>query len=97
MNINETSRQEYISRINKVMNYVDSHIDEPLSLSSLAGIANFSAFHFHRIFTVMTGETPGDYVQRVRIEKAAFLLQNDKRMAISDIAFACGFGSILKN
>jgi len=94
MNINETSRQEYISRINKVMNYVDSHIDEPLSLSSLAGIANFSAFHFHRIFTAMTGETPGDYVQRVRVEKAAFLLQNDKRMAISDIADACGFGSI---
>jgi AraC family transcriptional regulator len=94
MNINEISRQEYISRINKVMNHVDAHIDQTLSLDALAEIANFSPFHFHRIFTVMTGETPGNYVQRIRIEKAAGLLQKDKKMTISDIAYACGFGSI---
>jgi AraC family transcriptional regulator len=94
MNINETSRQEYISRINKVMNYVDSHIDQTLNLDTLAGIANFSPFHFHRIFSVLTGETPGNFVQRMRVEKAARLLQNDKRMSISEIAYICGFGSI---
>ena len=32
MNINEASKQEYISRINKVMDYVDKHIDQTLSL-----------------------------------------------------------------
>ena len=94
MNINETSRQEYISRINRVMNYVDKHIDQTLNLDVLAGVANFSPFHFHRIFTVLTGETPGNFVQRMRIEKAALFLQNDKRMSIGDIAYACGFGSV---
>jgi len=94
MNVNETSRREYISRINRVMNHVDAHIDQPLSLGALAEIANFSPFHFHRIFTVLTGETPGNYVQRIRIEKAAGLLQHDKQMSISEIAYACGFGSI---
>ncbi|MDR1762117.1 MAG: AraC family transcriptional regulator [Bacteroidales bacterium] len=94
MNPNETSRQEYISRMNKVMNYVDNHIDKVLNLDVLAGVANFSPYHFHRIFTVLTGETPGNYVQRMRIEKAARLLQNDKRMSISEIAGVCGFGSI---
>ena len=94
MNINETSRQEYISRINKVMNYVDHHIDQTLSLGALAGIANFSPFHFHRIFTVLTGETPGNYVQRMRVEKAARFLKNDKHMSIGEIAYACGFGSL---
>ena len=94
MNISEISRQEYISRINKVMNYVDKHIDQTLSLGALAGIANFSPFHFHRIFTVLTGETPGNFVQRLRVEKAAWLLQNDKKMSIADIAYSCGYGSV---
>ena len=94
MNINETSRQEYISRINKVMDFVDRNLDQTLSLGVLADIANFSPFHFHRIFTVLTGETPGDFVQRIRIERAALLLQNDQRMTISDIAYSCGYGSV---
>ena len=94
MNINEISRQEYISRINKVMDYVDKNIDKALNLADLAGIANFSPFHFHRIFTVLTGETPGNFVQRLRVEKAASLLLNDKRMTISDIAYDCGYGSV---
>ncbi len=94
MNLNETSRQEYISRMNKVMNYVDRHIDKALNLDVLAGVANFSPYHFHRIFTFLTGETPGNYVQRMRVEKAARLLQNDKRMSISEIAYTCGFGSV---
>ena len=89
-----TSKQEYISRINKVMDYVDKHIDQTLSLGDLACIANFSPFHFHRIFTVLTGETPGNYVQRIRVEKAASLLQNDSRKSIGEIAYACGFGSV---
>ena len=94
MNANEASRQEYISRINKVMNYVEKHIDQTLSLYTLAGIANFSPFHFHRIFTFLTGETPNDYVQRIRIEKAAMRLQNDEKASIGEIAYACGFGNI---
>jgi AraC family transcriptional regulator len=94
MNINEASRQEYMARINRVTNYVDSHIDGALNLSTLAEVAHFSPFHFHRIFTVMTGETPNDYVLRLRLEKAARLLQNDKKISIAEIAADCGFGSV---
>ena len=94
MNTTEASRQEYISRINRVMDYVDKHIDKPLNLNTLAEIANFSLFHFHRIFTFFTGETPNDFVQRIRIEKAAIRLQNDVKASISEIAFDCGFGSV---
>lgn len=76
------------------MDYVSNHIDQALSLHALAGIASFSPYHFHRIFTVLTGETPGNYVQRMRVEKAARYLQNDKQMFIGEIAYACGFGSV---
>ena len=94
MNIQERSRIEYRARINRVMDYVDRHLDATLDLASLAGIAHFSPFHFHRIFTMMTGETPADYVQRLRVERAASWLQNDPRTPITEIAEACGFGSV---
>lgn len=35
----------------------------------MAGIACFSPFHFHRVFTFLTGETPTEYIKRTRIEK----------------------------
>ncbi len=94
MNIHERSRIEYRARINRVMDYVDHHLEEPLDLATLAGVAHFSPFHFHRIFTMMTGETPGDYVQRIRIERAASMLLNDQRKTITEIAEECGFGSV---
>lgn len=90
MTTQERSQREYRARINKVMDYIESNIDKPADLETLAGVANFSSYHFHRIFTVMTGETPNAFLSRVRIEKAAGLLLCDES-TISEIAFACGF------
>ncbi len=94
MNSNELSRKEYIARINKVSDHIEKHMDQNLNLCVLAGIAHFSPYHFHRIFTVLTGETPNAYVQRIRLEKAAILLQNSEKMSVGEIAYTCGFGSI---
>ncbi|MDH8702509.1 transcriptional regulator GlxA family with amidase domain [Dysgonomonadaceae bacterium PH5-43] len=71
MNIQENSRLEYRARINRVMDYIDQHLDKPLELKSIADVANFSPFHFHRIFSFLIGETPIDYIKRLRVEKAA--------------------------
>ncbi|MDR2963967.1 MAG: AraC family transcriptional regulator [Bacteroidales bacterium] len=94
MTINEQSRKEYMARIYRVMNFVESHIDQVLTLDVLAAVACFSPYHFHRIFQVLVGETPANFVQRIRVEKAARLLRNEPKMSISEIAFACGFGSV---
>lgn len=94
MNIQENSRIEYRSRINRVMDYIDLHLEQPLELKDIAGIANFSPYHFHRIFTFLMGETPIDYIQRLRVEKAAWKLQQKPSISITEIAYTCGFGSI---
>ena len=94
MNIQESSRTEYISRINKVLKYVYAHYYEQINLMQLAEIAHFSPFHFHRIFSMMTGETPADFCLRIRTEKAAQQLKDFPRKNISDIAFDCGFSSM---
>ncbi len=69
--------------------YIHQNIDQPLSLHKMAGIACFSPFHFHRVFTFLTGETPTEYIKRTRIEKAALLLQNDRQLSATEIAGRC--------
>ncbi len=86
-------RDEYISRINRVIDYVDAHIDENCSLQTLAEVACFSPYHFHRIFKALSGETLHQFTQRLRVEKAATQLINWPERSITDIALHCGFSS----
>jgi AraC family transcriptional regulator len=87
-------QSEYIARINKTFDYIESHLEKPMTLEELAGVANFSKFHFNRIFHSIVGETPFQFIQRVRIEKAATLIAINKNESISEIATKCGFSEL---
>lgn len=63
-------KQTYQERILKVLIHIQNHLDHELSLEALAKIAFFSPFHFHRIFTVYTGESIQNYVRRLRLQRA---------------------------
>ena len=91
MNKSDTLITEYISRINKTFDYIESNIEKPMTLEELAAVANFSKFHFNRIFQSIVGETPFQFISRVRIEKAAMLITTNKNESISEIAYKCGF------
>jgi len=86
-------QKEYIFRINKVIDYIDANLDKSLDLLTLASVANFSPYHFHRIFSTFTGETLNGFVKRLRIEKAASILLNEIEKPISEIAYYCGYNS----
>jgi len=92
MSRNTTS--EYISRVNRSIDYIEEHIDEQFTLQQLASVANFSRFHFNRIFYGIMGETPFQFISRVRMGKAAMLLRNAPNDTISDIAMKCGFSEL---
>jgi AraC family transcriptional regulator len=85
--------QTYIARVNRVIDYVEENIDKDLSLEELAGVAQFSPFYFHRIFSAMVGETLYGFIQRVRVEKAATKLVLNPIKSVTEIAFECGFSS----
>lgn len=86
-------RAEYTARINRVIDYIQTHLEEELSLGSLSRIAHFSPYHFHRIFRAMVGETLSRFIQRIRIEKAAGELVHDHNKTITEIALENGFSS----
>src|SRR5258708_10571484 len=77
----------------RVVENIDRHLDEQLDLDALAAVANFSPFHFHRLFTAWMGETLGDYTRRRRLEIAAQRLVAQPRLPILQVAIAVGFGS----
>jgi AraC family transcriptional regulator len=89
----EYLRREYLGRINRVIDFIESNIDSPLSLEPLARVANFSPFHFHRIFSALVGETLNNFIRRLRLEKAASMLIDHPKDTITEIALACGFSS----
>ncbi len=73
--------------------YVQSHVQEPITLAQVVEQVHVSRFYFCQIFKRATGLTLTEYVARVRIEKAKSLLV-DPSMRISEVVFASGFGSI---
>lgn len=84
---------EYTRRIRKALEFVDQHIDEVIRLEDLAKASHFSAYHFHRIFHAMMGETVNDYVQRKRMEKAVYRLLGRPALSITEVAELGGFSS----
>ncbi|WP_062122376.1 AraC family transcriptional regulator [Geofilum rubicundum] len=85
---------EYLSRINKTFDYIELHLEKPMTLEELATVANFSKFHFSRIFQSIVGETPFQFILCVRLEKAAMLVRTNKNDGISEIAYKCGFSDV---
>jgi AraC family transcriptional regulator len=82
-----------LDRINRTLSYVDDHLGDPLDLATLARIAGFSRFHFHRVFTQVAGVPPQEYVKRRRLEMSFHLLSNDTTATVGRVAALLGFSS----
>jgi len=85
-----STEQDYYERIVRTLVYIQRHLDEELELESLASVAAFSRFHFHRVFRGLVGESVKEHVRRLRLERAAQKLKQQST-AITDIAFEAGF------
>ncbi|HFJ9437991.1 TPA: GyrI-like domain-containing protein [Bacillus albus] len=85
------SRNEYLRRIYKVQDYIESHVNDSLSIEELADVAGFSKFHFHRIFKGIVDESLSRYVNRLKLERATHLLTYRTDMTITNIAYHFGF------
>lgn len=86
-------RAEYTARFNRALDYIQAHLAEPMDLDTLAGVACFSPYHFHRLFHGWMGETIHDFIFRLRVERAASQLIHNPRKSITEIGLDCGFSS----
>src|SRR5277367_2842601 len=86
------ANRAYAQKIDRVIDYLRGNLDRRVRLAELADVACFSEFHFHRIFTAVSGETLNNFTNRLRLEKAARLLRYSEQ-SVTDIALDCGFSS----
>jgi AraC family transcriptional regulator len=86
-------QDQYAARINRVVDYIESHLDGDLSLATLAEVACFSPYHFHRVFGAMSGEPLSKFVQRLRLERAACQLVANTARPVTEVALDAGFAS----
>ena len=84
-------RPVYMERVNAVIDYIEAHLADQLTLDRLAEVAHFSPYHFHRVFGMPVGETLSRFISRLRVERAATLLIQHPNRAITTIGADCGF------
>ena len=79
-------------RLERVLQYMEANVSEPLSLDVLAREAGISRFHFIGLFRRALGTTPHKHLLELRADVAASMLATGDRSVI-EIALACGFQS----
>jgi AraC family transcriptional regulator len=90
VDVKPDTRSFYAQAVEQVIEHIAGHLDEALDLTTLASGAGLPPFHFHRIFRGMVGETPLELIRRLRIERAAWQL-NETDHPITQIAFDAGY------
>lgn len=85
--------QEKIIAVQKMQDFIESHIGEDISLADLARVSLYSPWYSYRLFKEYTGHTPADYARRLRLSKSALRLR-DETVSVTEIAFDMGFQSI---
>ncbi len=81
----------YARRFNRVLDYIDKHLDDDLSVDLLSNVANFSKFHFHRQFSEYCGVNVGRYILLMKLKRASHRLAFNHQDRIIDIALDAGF------
>ncbi len=87
-----TQKNIYSERINGALNYVNANLDKKIAIEDLALVAHFSPFHFHRIFQSLMNESVGNYITRIKLEKASQRLSYTDK-SILEISLDFGFSS----
>ena len=88
--LKSSTREEIIKRLFISTDYIYTFFDQRLSLEELAQVSCLSKFHFLRLFKIAFGETPHQFITKVRLQKAKELLQS-KSLEVADIAKQVGF------
>ena len=76
-----------------LFSYVHEHYAEELSLEHLASLSHYSKSYVIKLFKKNTGQTPIEYINRYRLDRAKSLLKN-KKNSILDVSLMSGFQNV---
>ena len=77
----------------RIMAFINDNLDDTdISNEDLADNVGISRVHLHRKMKELTGQTPHDFIRSIRLKKASQLLKRGD-ISITEVVYACGFGS----
>ena len=88
----KTTEQSYRERLDRVTAFLHANLETDIGIDELSEVACLSSYHWHRIYTAMSGETVATTLRRLRLQRAADRLANSD-MEISMIADLAQYGS----
>jgi AraC-like DNA-binding protein len=91
--VRSSTREELWRRANRARDYLHTHLSAPIALSDVAAAACLSPFHLLRVFRAVFRQTPHQYLNHCRLERAKFLLEKT-RIPVTAICLECGFTSL---
>ena len=78
-------------KLRRVIEYIMENLEGNPTLEGMAAVANFSPYHFARLFKAATGLAPYQFVVARRIERAQHLLRTNGKLGLAEVAFRSGF------
>ena len=85
-----TRKRQVFGRLQRARLYLEGNSDRIVRISELAELTSFSSWYFSKTFLSLYDESPQAAAARLRIERAAELLDSTSMM-IGEVAAACGF------
>lgn len=83
----------FTDRLTAMVDWIEAHLDAPLTLGEIAERAGLSPYHFSRVFSARMGRSVMAHVRARRLIRAARRLVDDPDLKLVDLAFDCGFES----
>lgn len=77
--------------LNKTEDYIENHLHEKITLEEIAKHLNISKYHYHRLFSKYSLETPYQFISRIRMERSAIILISNMKVTITEVAHSYGF------
>lgn len=84
----------YLARFQKVLDYIDRHLHEDLTVARLSDVAAFSKYHFLRQFSDLFGVGVYKYVQFRRLKRASYQLAFRDDLPVTEIALDSGYDNL---
>ncbi len=86
----KTGKAQHVQR---ALQYIHNNYATDISLEQVSKTVNLSKYHFSRLFKEITGLTYQSYVNRIRIEQAKKML-NDDALSVTDAGYAVGYSDL---
>lgn len=91
--LQHNKRTKNLEIFNPILQHIESHFNEDLTISMLSRMANISKYYFCHSFKGLTGKTFTEYLNIIRINKSELMLKSTD-MNVTEVATACGYNDL---